>query len=53
MLLLIIGLALFLDLHFVRVTASQWRLAMIEEKGEAIWKGICSLLPIVGFVALV
>ncbi|HUI98861.1 MAG TPA: NnrU family protein [Usitatibacter sp.] len=53
MVLLILGLALFLGLHSVRVFAEGWRGATIARIGEKRWKGIYSLVSIVGFVLLV
>ena len=53
MLVLILGLILFIGVHFVRILAPQWRLAVIEAKGEGPWKGIYSLISLVGFVLLI
>ena len=53
MLLLITGLVLFLGLHSVRVFAEGWRTATIARIGPLPWKGIYSVLSIVGFVLIV
>ncbi len=53
MAMLIAGLLLFLGLHSVRIFAEDWRTATISRIGEKRWKGIYSLLSIVGFVLLV
>ncbi len=50
---LIVGLALFLGVHSVRIAAPAWRQAQIEQRGLNAWKGIYALISIVGFVILV
>jgi uncharacterized membrane protein len=52
-LVLILGLILFLGAHSVRIFAEDWRRSMIVRLGEGPWKGIYSLVSIVGFVLLV
>lgn len=53
MLLLILGLVLFLGLHSVRVFAEGWRTATIARIGAGPWKGLYSVLSILGFALLV
>lgn len=53
MALLILGLVLFLGPHSVRVFAEAWRGATIARIGEKRWKGIYSIVSIVGFVLLI
>jgi uncharacterized membrane protein len=53
MALLIIGLVLFLGVHCVRIVAPDWRARRIAAMGEGPWKGLYSLVSIVGFVLLV
>lgn len=53
MTLLIVGLILFLGVHSTRAMADGWRTAMIGKLGEGPWKGVYSLLSVVGFVLLV
>ena len=53
MTLLIIGLVLFLGIHSVSIAAPAWRNAQIERRGENVWKGIYSLVSLIGLVALV
>lgn len=53
MVVLIIGLVLFLGAHSVRMFAAGWRGAMIARLGEGGWKGLYSLVSIVGFVLIV
>lgn len=48
--LLIIGLALFLGIHFVRILAPEWRLARIESMGPGPWKGLYSVVSVVGLI---
>ena len=45
---LIIGLALFLGIHSVRIFADTWRTAQIARRGEGAWKGLYSLASAVG-----
>jgi len=51
--LLILGLILFLGIHSVSIVAPTWRDAQALRFGEMPWKGIYSLISIVGFVALI
>ena len=50
---LIVGLVLFLGVHSLRIVADDWRKRTIARIGEGPWKGLVSLLSIVGFVVLV
>ncbi|MGN6464184.1 MAG: NnrU family protein [Rhizobiaceae bacterium] len=50
---LIIGLVIFLGVHCVRIVAPRWRDRRIAAMGEGPWKGIYSLVSVVGFVLLV
>ena len=52
MALLILGLVLFLGVHSVRVFAEGTRTGFIARRGENAWKGLVSVLSIVGFVLL-
>lgn len=53
MALLVLGLVLFLGVHSVRIVADDWRSAQIARRGEKAWKGLYTLLSIVGFVLIV
>jgi uncharacterized membrane protein len=53
MTLLILGLALFLGAHSVRILASGWRDAQIARLGEQRWKGAYSLLSALGLGLIV
>lgn len=53
MLLLILGLALFLGAHSVRIFADPWRTRMIRRLGEGPWKGLYSLASLAGFVLII
>ncbi len=49
MTLLILGLILFLGMHSVRIFAEGWRTAQIAKRGEGAWKGLYTVVSIVGF----
>ena len=46
---LIAGLIVFLGIHSVRVVADGWRAGMIDRHGEKRWKGLFSIISLVGF----
>lgn len=45
---LILGLAIFLGVHSVRISAPEFRQRMIAQRGENAWKGFYSLLAFLG-----
>jgi uncharacterized membrane protein len=53
MTLLIVGLLAFLGAHSVRIVADAWRAARVAASGEGRWKGLVSLVSIVGLVLIV
>ena len=53
MLVLLIGLVLFLGIHSVRIVAPGWRDTQLAAIGEGPWKGVYSLVALVGFVLIV
>lgn len=53
MFLLILGLAIFLGVHSVRIVADPWRSAQIAKLGEKRWKGIYTLASLIGFVLII
>jgi uncharacterized membrane protein len=53
MIYLIAGLVLFLGVHSTRVFANDWRNQTLARIGEKPFKGVYSLLSLVGFVLLV
>lgn len=53
MTLLILGLAIFLGAHSVRIFAEDWRTARIAAMGANGWKAAYSVVSIVGFVLIV
>ena len=53
MTLLILGLVIFLGAHSTRIFAESWRGAQIARLGPNGWKGLYSVVSIVGFVLLV
>ena len=50
---LILGLVLFLGVHSTRIFANGWRTVMIRRLGAGKWKGLYTLLSLVGFGLLV
>jgi uncharacterized membrane protein len=50
---LIVGLVLFLGIHSVRIVAPEFRQSQIDKRGLNAWKGIYTLISILGFVILV
>lgn len=50
---LILGLVLFLGVHSVRIVAEGWRGRTIARIGAMPWKGVYSLVSLVGFVLIV
>jgi uncharacterized membrane protein len=50
---LILGLALFLGVHSVRIFADTWRSQRLKQMGEAPYKGVFSLASVAGFGLIV
>ncbi|AOR70648.1 protein NrnU [Burkholderia stabilis] len=50
---LILGLAIFLGVHSIRIVADGWRAAMIARIGEKGWKAGYAIASLVGFVLIV
>ena len=53
MLTLLLGLFLFLGVHSTRIFADDWRTATVAKIGPLPWKGLYSVLSLLGFVVLV
>ncbi len=53
MMVLILGLIVFLGAHSTRIVADGWRTAQVKRLGEGAWKGIYSLISLVGFGLIV
>ena len=53
MTLLVLGLILFLGAHSVRIFADDWRTAQIARRGAGAWKGLYTVVSIVGFGLIV
>ena len=53
MILFIVGLVLFLGIHSVSIVARGWRDAQIAQRGEGAWKGIYSVVSLIGFGLLI
>ena len=48
----LLGLGLFVAVHLSRVAAPGWRASAMERWGEGAWKGVYSVLSLVGLVLL-
>jgi len=46
---LILGLILFLGMHSVRIFADGWRSTQIARRGAGAWKGLYTLVSLIGF----
>jgi uncharacterized membrane protein len=53
MMLLIAGLVLFLGAHSVRIFADAWRARVYARVGEGAWKGVYSVISLIGLVLIV
>lgn len=53
MLILILGLIIFFGIHSVRILAPAWRNERVKAMGEGPWKGVYSLVSLVGLVLIV
>ncbi len=53
MLIFILGLIIFLGTHSIRIFFEAWRIKQIHALGEKKWKGIYSLLSLIGFVLII
>ena len=50
---LIAGLLLFLGIHSVRIVAEGWRTAQVQRLGANGWKGVYSVVSLLGFALIV
>ncbi|MEZ5606731.1 MAG: NnrU family protein [Burkholderiaceae bacterium] len=50
---LVLGLVVFLGAHSVRIFAEGWRTQTIARLGEKGWKGLYSVVSLVGFVLII
>lgn len=53
MLVLILGLLLFLGIHSIRLFAADWRATQIDRRGLLAWKGIFSIIAVLGLVLII
>jgi uncharacterized membrane protein len=53
MALFLIGLIIFLASHSSRVFAESWRNKMIDQIGEVKWKGLYTIISLLGFIVMV
>ncbi len=49
MLVLVLGLLLFLGVHSIRIVADDWRTAQIAKMGPGAWKGLYTVVSLIGF----
>jgi uncharacterized membrane protein len=49
MALFLIGLLIFLASHSSRIFAESWRNKMIDQIGEVKWKGLYTIISLIGF----
>ena len=50
---LVVGLVIFLGIHSVSIVARPWRDAMVARLGAGTWKGLYSLVALLGFVLMI
>lgn len=50
---LVLGLILFLGVHCISIVAPRWRDAMFARWGEPVWKGLYSLVAIIGLALII
>ncbi len=50
---LLVGLVLFLGIHSVAIVAPAWRDAQPARLGEGVWKGLYSVVSLIGFGLLI
>jgi uncharacterized membrane protein len=50
---LIVGLLIFLGIHSIRIVAPEWRDRRIAAIGEGPWKGLYTLISLVGLVLVI
>lgn len=53
MIILIVGLAVFLSVHSIRMVAPDWRHQIITVHGEKAWRGLYSALSLMGLVLII
>jgi uncharacterized membrane protein len=53
MAMLILGLVLFLGIHSTRIFADNWRSGMVARLGPLPWKGLYSVISLVGFIVII
>jgi len=53
MALFLIGLIIFLASHSSRIFAESWRNKMIDQIGEVKWKGLYTIISLIGFIVMI
>ena len=49
---LILGLLMFLGMHSARIVAEGWRTQVIAQRGPGAWKGMYTVVSLVGDMGL-
>lgn len=50
---LVLGLVLFIGIHLAKAAAPAWRLQRIAAIGEGRWKGLYSIVSVVGLISII
>tara|TARA_B100000614_G_scaffold194058_1_gene175236 strand:- start:2553 stop:3119 length:567 start_codon:yes stop_codon:yes gene_type:complete len=50
---MILGLVVFLGVHSIRIVAEPWRQARIQQMGLMAWKGLYSVVALIGLVLVI
>ena len=53
MTIMILGLVVFLGVHSIRIVAEPWRQARIQQMGLMAWKGLYSVVALIGLVLVI
>ncbi|MBF1802466.1 NnrU family protein [Alloalcanivorax profundimaris] len=53
MTIMILGLVVFLGVHSIRIVAEPWRQARIRQMGLMAWKGLYSVVALIGLVLVI
>lgn len=53
MTLLILGLVIFLGVHSIRMVAPSWRDLQMMRRGTLVWKGLYSMISLLGFALII
>jgi uncharacterized membrane protein len=53
MIVLVLGLVMFLGVHSTRIVADGWRSDQLKRVGEGSWKGLYSLMSLIGLALII